>query len=288
MQVIHGSKAQKGVADIGHSCLLHEEVMATCNGSEQDVVLIRDPKEPDRPHTPDWTIKIPTNKSFLSEHLKDKNVKLIVENNFTFAVAFAAWRKSVFPWIPPIMVAKNSDYHVCPTFDSVRLDCIQNVYSWHDRAAADLKKKVKELHLSGDFSEPVYKQQLMKIRALSELPDQKRDIWSINQLYIDPCPQYSVVWLQCPSSGADKSLLRDALSWTEEGGMVCVGMYKDYLCSAVWNAYTGYDKTIGCNFCGVDTAVVPDVLSYGYQPYVGDKPAHVSLLQHLITLYFKK
>ena len=240
-----------------------------------------------------------------------RNMLYLGEDNFTFSVAFAAWRKAreanCDPWkgitSTPWKPQSHHDQEL-PQFSTVQVQCMDNAFNYNEKATKWFSNEVDHLGLSSDVGISGNQHLLEKIRILSELPE-PNDHWKLD--LEDPEEKHDALWFQYlpvhPSEPEKvtrtiNEFVRLVLHWcTCEGDLVCLGItkHKDYvrhykLEEILGRDFSGTDNSIlllqDFHFLGADTKLIAEILSYGYCHH--NRDIHDALIPHHVTLVFQR
>ena len=225
-------------------------------------------------------------------------VLFVGEGNFSFTVAFAAYRRSWKGiWSTRLQTLEEEDM---PSVDEVISNCLKSIESYY---------KNKGPSSTNDCSEKK-KSQLMALNPSDFIPWRcdidatkihQDSVWrSITGAQPTDRPPFNAIWFQCPwldskeKIGKIGTLVREyvcsAAEILQEGGIVCVGIINN-------SKYTPrYELEVllkdeevlkKCDYVGVDNTLVGEMLKLGYN-HKGVQNIHKYNLDNHLTLVFAK
>ena len=235
-----------------------------------------------------------------------RNMLYLGEDNFTFSVAFAAWRKAreanCDPWkgitSTPWKPQSHHDQEL-PQFSTVQVQCMDNAFNYNEKATKWFSNEIDHLGFSSDVGISGDTHLLEKIRILSELPEPN------NHWICGEESTFDVLWFQClPILSTDplhkfdqnfcKSILPFAVECTCKDALLCLSIakHKDYVKDYQLESILGPDlrgldhMDRDFQYLGADTELIAEILSYGYYHQSGN--IHDTIIPHHVTLVFKR
>ena len=223
----------------------------------------------------------------LCEIIEESGKILFVgEGDFTFTLAFAAWRQSK---------TKNKD-RVWTGITSTHYESefSKPVFVWpqvKDACTTNIKRNSKRLLERG------YKDRVKLVEDMPEIPSAevkyRVDARAIPQSLIPPV----VIWFQCPWDGQDttgnlvKDFLVNTIGKLVEGTYVCLGITRQfpYITSYKLESILGANLNARDNstevlqhykFLGADDDLIRDILTFGYHHLTihGDRDIHKQII----------
>lgn len=216
-------------------------------------------------------------------------ILFVGEGNFTFTLAFAAYRENSNPQegqgVWEDIVSTHFEEQARPILSKLKSDCITNITNYGRKTKLDDKYPRRA------------------IEAINDLPEIHFDIDArdIPQRLI---PKYhGVIWFQCPWNGQETTgkLVEDFLVSTSKQlicGYVCVGITKQFpyitsyklenILGASLKALDNSTEVLKCyKFLGVDDEYIKDILRFGYR-HQGKRDIHDQIIDDHVTLVFQK
>ena len=225
---------------------------------------------------------------------KHGEILFVGEGDFTFTLAFAAWRQS------------NSEGK-----DRVWEGITSTCYEPEKFKPAFVWSKVKDASITNikHLREYGYKDRVRLVEGLPVLPKAQVeygvDARAIPQSLIPPAG--GVIWFQCPWDGQDTTaqLVVDFLVNTSKqlrkGTFVCIGITRKFpyiksykLVDILGDNLSAEDNNTNIlesyKFLGADVDLIQDILKFGYhhQSIHGDRDIHEQIIDDHVTLVFKK
>lgn len=223
---------------------------------------------------------------------RNSEILFVGEGDFTFTLAFAAWRQSRKKTGGSIWEGISSTHferQALPVLSTLKFKCIDNIRSYGRTTGAD------------------HKDPRCAIERIKDLPEIRFDVDArdIPQSLIPPAG--GVIWFQCPWDGKDTTgeLVEDFLVNTSKllrrGTYVCIGITKHYpyiksykLADILGDHLRSEDNSTSVlksyRFLGADVDLIQDILKFGYrhQSIHGDKDIHEQIIHDHVTLVFEK
>ena len=231
-------------------------------------------------------------------------VLFVGEGNFTFTVAFAAYKGS----LQGIWSTQLEDKPM-PSVDNVIFNCLKSITSYYENKRSKLPEDSNYLassrSLMNDCREKV--SQLMALNVPSDFIPWKcgidatkidqDDVWrSITGAQPTDRPPFNAIWFQCPWTDWKKigtlikTYLCSAATILQPGDIVCVGIINN----SKYTPRYELDKLLKdeevlkkCDYVGVDNTLVGEMLKLGYH-HEGLKNLHKWNIDNHITLVFAK